>query len=243
MTDKVKTTPESLKSRLSFLKGGIDPFLSADTSAMALEVYAITAGTYNPVDRSAPLLSIPFVHAQVLALSKEERVQYITNHSDDGKAYFYNDALQMYNISCFMIDSDLTTEQEQQNDVVGRTISVWKKNYEENIRISVIVPRNRIVSFEWRGTRYWGYVVSYTVSISTADPNTAILGLVFLSLWEDNDEDFEMPQLDGIGKDPITADLTQEGYAMIFQDKLGESDESMRSRTGKKIESSKGRIG
>jgi hypothetical protein len=202
---------------------------------------------------------VSFVHAQVFSVVQNERVQYLTNHRDDGKAYFYNDTLHMYNLSCFMYDSDLTTEQQQAKTLrrieegnvgafIGRGVSVWKRYYEEYFRLSNSVPRNRIVTFEWRGIRYWGYIVSYNLTLSATDPNVAILGLVFLSIWEDNEN--RPPEITlGDGQSitttadtsNIVGDLSREGFAMIFRDSLGTPVTALDSRVGKKLQNGTGR--
>jgi hypothetical protein len=193
------------ESRLGYLKGGTDPFNESDP--LMIETYTLDSRFLSPVSK------IEFLRAMVVTLNDEERVQYLVNNVDNGKAYLLGDVVRMDGLSCFMIDSDLSEEQvnSYEGGRIGATLSEWKREY-ETLRASYMLANNLVASYTWRGIRIWGYIVSYTLSLSATEPSTVLLNLVFMNTREDNWRALTEMEVAG---ERIPADLTSEGLDMI----------------------------
>jgi hypothetical protein len=204
---------DDLPLRDMFLKGGTDPSAEdgMDVSVHRLDVTGVPA--------EEPWFTISFLHAKVLALGHDERVQYVINSEDDGKAYFFGRMHRMYSVSGFLIDSDLSPSQKaamsEEGIIAGGTSNLWTALYDRFLRASECVRRRLVISVKWRENRFWGYILGTSLSGTADNDNLALANFNLISVRDDLAG--VLPIIDDrrISEKPFNGLLTREGAGAL----------------------------
>ena len=174
---------DDLPSRRDFLKGGIDPH--AD-NPLRLSVHKL-----DEMGRPSPdaWFDVIFLKSQMLSIDNDERVQYVVNSEDDGKAYFFGRTHRMYSVSAFLIDSDLESDQVRfmldEGIVAGDVAALWEATYDQYLRATQAVKQRLVSAIKWQDNTFWGYLLGMNMSDTADNDNVVTVSFSFFSVRDD----------------------------------------------------------
>jgi hypothetical protein len=168
------------KDREEFLASLAEP---AGTEIGRLELISLTTEAAIP-DTVKPILSLDFLHIQAIQLPQEERFQPVIDSSGDAQAYFFGRNMRVYQVSAFMIDTNLTLAQQGAvRGLAGHLLSRWKRVY-ETLRAPRLVKLRRILRLVWGHSESFGYILGHSPNLTAEQPHMCSIGLVFSSVCD-----------------------------------------------------------
>lgn len=205
---------ELLPSRQTFLEGATD---SPDILPARMDLLNLNES--GAPDEENVYLKVDVLHIQSIQLSQQERMQPCINSSDDGQIYFFGRENRVYQVSSFIVDSDLTAGQGYKVDKAfrGHLLGRWKKLYEDQLRITRTVKDRRVVRIQLKTIDLFGHILSSVASLDSAQPFQCQVGIMFLSVYERDRAN--IPVIDGgRGAPVIPGLLTREAWLKLFPD-------------------------
>jgi hypothetical protein len=168
-------------------------------------------------DRAKPIMTLDMLRIQGLQLPQEERFQPVVDSSGDGQAYFFGRNVRVYQVSAYMIDTNLDRGQEEASaGLSGHLLTKWKQTYEE-IRASSLVRARRILRMVWHKSESLGYILSQVASLDAGQPNVCQIGLAFMSVCDLN---YAPPKIN-IMAQSFDGLLTLPGATRLFPELVG----------------------
>lgn len=209
--DRPTLRENDLISNLDVFRGANDPH--ADTP-VRMSVHQLDSHNI-PVEVS--ILDLDFIHVQLVSSPRDERVQYVINSADNGKAYYFGRTMKVYTFSGFMIDSNLGENQDGSEvdfQLRGHLLSYWKSVWERYLRAGVAVKNKYVVKIPWKDITIFGIFLSSGINLDASRPNLITINGTIVSLWEDNPVSL-YTVLSPSGRETQSA-LTKEAYDLIF---------------------------
>jgi hypothetical protein len=161
-------------------------------------------------------MKIPILHVQGVQLAQQERLQPCINSSDDGQVYFFGRENRVYQISCFLVDSNLSPGQGYGVDRTfsGHLLGQWKTWYDKLLRVTQTVKNRRIVRIRFKTVDLFGHILSSVSSMDATQPFLCQIGLLFFSVCE---KDLApIPVIEGMDGESFPGVLTLEGYMRLL---------------------------
>lgn len=205
--DRATLLPKDLpESRRDFLSSVAEP---EGLETARIEVLRLMNS--GVPDRIKPVMALDMLRIQGLQLPQEERFQPVVDSAGDGQAYFFGRNVRVYQVSAYMIDTNLDRGQENAaGNLSGHLLVKWKKAYEE-IRASALIRARRILRMVWHKSESLGYVLSQVASLDASQPNVCQIGLAFMSVC---DVDQSPPKL--LLDDTFPGLLSQPGADVLY---------------------------